>query len=53
MAKKLSNLSKAILEMASDQFRTGLMDKAECEKITVRLFGAQSLPAAEPISSKV
>ena len=52
MAKKLSRLSGAILEMAGDQYRSGLMDKAEYEKITVRLLGAQPLPTARPISSK-
>jgi putative transcriptional regulator len=52
MAKKLSNLSEAILEMAGDQYRSGLMDKATHEKITVRLLGAQPLPTARPISSK-
>jgi len=34
MTKKLSNLSEAILEMAEDQFRSGIMDKATHEKIT-------------------
>ena len=52
MAKKLSNLSEAILEMAGDQYRSGLMDKATHEKITVRLLGPQTLPTAKPISSK-
>jgi putative transcriptional regulator len=52
MTKKLSRLSEAILEMAGDQHRIGLMDKAEYEKITVSLLGAQPLPTARPISSK-
>ena len=52
MTKKLSNLSEAILEMAGDQYRSGLMDKATHEKITVRLLGAQPLPTVKPISSK-
>ncbi len=52
MAKKLSRLSEALLEMAGDQYRSGLMDKAEFDKITVRLLGAQELPTARPISSK-
>jgi len=51
MAKKLSRLSEAILEMAGDQYRSGLMEKAGYEKITVRLLGAQPLPTAKPISS--
>ena len=52
MAKKLSNLSEAILEMADDQLRSGLMDKAAHEKITVRLLGSKALPAAKPISGE-
>lgn len=52
MAKKLSNLSEAILEMADDQFRSGLMDKAAHEKITVRLLGSKALPTAKPISGE-
>jgi putative transcriptional regulator len=52
MAKKPSKLSKAILEMAGDQHRTGLMDAAEYEKITVRLLGPQALPTAQPISAR-
>ncbi len=51
MAKKLSKVSEAIVEMAGDQNRSGLMDKAAYEKITVRLLGADSLPAAKPVSS--
>jgi putative transcriptional regulator len=52
MTKKLSRLSEAILEMAGDQYKSGLMDKAEHEKITIRLLGAQPLPTAKPIGSK-
>ena len=52
MAKKLSTVSEAILEMAGDQLRSGLMDKVEHERITVRLLGAKPLPTAKPISSK-
>jgi putative transcriptional regulator len=52
MAKRLSNLSEAILEMAGDQLRSGLMDRAEHEKITVRLLGAKSLPTAQQISAE-
>jgi putative transcriptional regulator len=50
MTGKLSNLSEGILEMADDQRRTGIMDKATYEKITVRLLGAKALSTAEPIS---
>jgi hypothetical protein len=52
MAKRLSNMSEAILEMASDQLRSGLIDKAEHEKITVRLLGAKALPTANPSAGK-
>ncbi len=49
MTKKLSNLSEAILEMAGDQLRSGIMNAAEHRKITVRLLGAQAPPIAKPI----
>jgi putative transcriptional regulator len=52
MTKKLSNVSEAILEMADDQYRTGLMDKATHEKITIRLLGPQAPSTAEPISGE-
>jgi putative transcriptional regulator len=52
MAKKLSKMSEAILEMAGDQYRTGLMDKSEFEQITVRLLGPRPLAAAKPIKAK-
>ena len=52
MAKKLSKVSEAILEMAGDQLRSGLMNKADHEKITVRLLGAKPLATAKPISSE-
>jgi len=52
MTKKLSRLSEPILEMAGDQYKSGLMDKAEYEKITVRLLGTQPLPMAKPIKAK-
>jgi putative transcriptional regulator len=52
MTKKLSNLSEAILETAADQYRSGLMDEATYEKITVRLLGTQALSTAKPISGE-
>jgi putative transcriptional regulator len=52
MTGKLSNLSEAILEMANDQRRTGLMDKATHEKITVRLLGKKPPITAEPIDGQ-
>jgi putative transcriptional regulator len=52
MAKKISKVSEAILEMAADQYRSGLMDKASHEKITIRLLGPQSPLTARPISPR-
>jgi putative transcriptional regulator len=52
MKNKLSKVSEAILEMAGDQYRSGLMDKAAHEKITTRLLGPQPLPTAKPISGE-
>ena len=52
MTKKLSKVSEAILEMAGDQYRSGLIDKATHEQITVRLLGAQALSTAKPISGE-
>ncbi|MGA3136999.1 MAG: helix-turn-helix domain-containing protein [Terracidiphilus sp.] len=52
MAKKLSNLSEAIIEMADDQYRSGIMDKATHEKITIRLLGAKAPTTAKPISGE-
>lgn len=48
--KKLSPLAEAILETADGMRRTGIMDKATHEKITIRLLGPQALSTAEPIS---
>jgi putative transcriptional regulator len=52
MTKKLSDLSEALLEMADGQYRTGIMDKATHEKITLRLLGPQALSTAEPIKAE-
>jgi putative transcriptional regulator len=49
---KDSSIMEAILEMAGDQLRSGLMDKAVYEKITVRLLGPQPLPTAKPIQGE-
>jgi putative transcriptional regulator len=48
--KKLSSLTEALLGTADGMRRTGIMDKATHEKITVRLLGPQALSTAEPIS---
>ena len=52
MTKKANRVVEAILEMADDQLRSSLMDKAEHEKITIRQLGPQALNTAEPISGK-
>ena len=52
MAKKLSRVSEAILEMAGDQYRSGLMDRATHEKITIRLLGSKPLSTSRPIKGK-
>ncbi len=50
--KKLSRLGEAILEMAEDQHRIGVMDDATYRQITVRHLGPQALSTAEPISGE-
>lgn len=50
MIKRPNRVAEAIREMADDQFRSGLMDKAEHEKITVRLFGDRAQSMSMPIS---
>jgi putative transcriptional regulator len=52
MTKKPSPVVEAILEMADDQLRLGIMTKAEHEKITIRHLGPQALRTAEPISGE-
>ncbi len=48
MAKKTNRVVEAILEMADDQLRTGIIDKAEHEKITIRHGAKMELRSAEP-----
>lgn len=50
--KKQSSLSVAILEMAADQHRIGLMDDAAYDKITVRHLGKQADRLSKPISPR-
>ncbi len=50
--KKLSRLSEAILEMAEDQHRVGIMDDADYRKITIRHLGPQAPTTAKRISAK-
>jgi putative transcriptional regulator len=48
--KTTSRLGAALLEMAADLNRVGIMDDAEYHNITVRHLGARTLGTAEPIS---
>jgi putative transcriptional regulator len=50
MAKKLSNLTLALLETAEDMHSAGLMGDDTYQKITVRHLGPHAPPTAEPIS---
>lgn len=50
--KTPSRLGEAILEMAEDQHRIGVMDDATYRKITIRHLGPQTLSTAEPISGE-
>jgi putative transcriptional regulator len=52
MAKRLSNLTEAILETAEGMHRIGILDDEEYHKITVRHLGAQPIPTARPISAE-
>jgi putative transcriptional regulator len=52
MTKKANRVAKAILEMADDQFRSGLIDKVEHEKITIRHMGNRGLGLSRPISGE-
>lgn len=50
--KTTSKLTEAILEMAADQHRLGLMDDASYRKITVRHLGDKGSELAKPISAR-
>lgn len=50
MAKKANRVVETILEMNDDQFRSGLIDKAEHEKITIRHMGVRGLGLSMPMS---
>ncbi len=47
-----SRLSEALLEMADDARRVGVIDTASHEKITLRLLGTKAKTTAEPISGE-
>jgi putative transcriptional regulator len=50
--KKLSPLTECLLETAEGMYRTGIMDKASYDQITLRHLGPQVLRTAEPISGE-
>jgi putative transcriptional regulator len=50
--KTLSRLSEAILEMAEDQNRIGIMSDADYRQITIRHLGPQAPDTANPISGE-
>lgn len=52
MKKKTNKVVEAILEMAEDQFRSGLMSKATYDKITMRHLGPGTLSTSEPITPR-
>ncbi len=52
MTKQRSKVAKAILEMADDQRRSGLLSETEHKKITIRHLGKGAPRAAEPITAE-
>ncbi len=49
---KVNSIDESIREMADDQLRLGIMDKATHEKITMRHLGPTALSTSEPISGE-
>ena len=52
MAKKLSDLTKALLETAEDMHQAGAMSDDTYQKIIIRHLGPDAPPAATPISAE-
>lgn len=52
MAKKLSNLTAALLESAEDLHRSGLLSDGTYGKITLRHLGPDAPATADPISAE-
>jgi putative transcriptional regulator len=48
--KKPSGLAKALLETATDMRKSGLLDRATYDKITLRHLGSKTMPAVKPIT---
>jgi putative transcriptional regulator len=49
-SKKLSRLTKALLETADDLHMSGLMNDADYNKITLRHLGNEKISTAEPVT---
>ena len=52
MTKRMSAVVEAILEMNDDQLRSGLIDQAQHNKITIRHMGSRGLGMSMPISGE-
>jgi putative transcriptional regulator len=52
MTKKANRVVEAILEMNDDQLRSGLINQAEHEKITIRHMGDRGLSLSRPMSGE-
>ena len=52
MTKRMSAVVEAILEMNDDQLRSGLIDQAQHNKITIRHMGVRGLGMSMPISGE-
>jgi putative transcriptional regulator len=52
MAKKISRLTKALLETAKDMSEGGILDETAHEKITMRHLGKGQLPKIDPMTSE-
>jgi putative transcriptional regulator len=52
MTMKANRVVEAIVEMNDDQLRSGLIDKAEHEKITIRHMGTRGVGLSTPMSGE-
>jgi len=50
--KKLTPVTKAILEMADDMHKVGIMNDADYSKITMRHLGKVNAPSARPLKAE-
>jgi len=48
--KKPSRLAKALLETATDMRKSGLLDRATHDKITLRHLGSKTMPSVKSIT---